>query len=170
MLINKLCIEDGEKYWHFWSYGVYLGSLFGKGAGVGTMRQNKTVAPSPQRSILENLISWYIKSSSLQSLCHWASPSQSYSVHLPADTEVGSCGPRGADITEPVPGNIPTYQWCVLCTVLWQEKGYTMKFRLSLREISRAKSEGFPKGLGYITLYIHTWITIQTYSITILQY
>ena len=34
--------------------------------------------------------------------------------------------------------------------VLWREEGYTMKYNLSLREIPKAKPEGFPEGWGYI--------------------
>ena len=37
-----------------------------------------------------------------------------------------------------------------------------MKYSLSPREIPRAKPEGFPEGLGYISLYI----PIKTFSIT----
>ena len=41
-----------------------------------------------------------------------------------------------------------------------------MKYSLSPREIHRAKLEGFPKGSGYISSYIPTRVTIQTFSIT----
>ena len=41
-----------------------------------------------------------------------------------------------------------------------------MKYSLSPREIPRAKPEGYPEGSGYISLYIPTQITIQTFSIT----
>ena len=47
-------------------------------------------------------------------------------------------------------------------SVLWQEEGYTMKYRLSLR----AKPKGFPEGLGYISSYFPTLVTKQTFSIT----
>ena len=41
-----------------------------------------------------------------------------------------------------------------------------MKYSLSPREIPRAKPEGFPEGSGYISLYILTIVTIQTFSMT----
>ena len=41
-----------------------------------------------------------------------------------------------------------------------------MKYSQSPREISRAKPKGFPEGSGYISLYIPTRVTIQTFSIT----
>ena len=41
-----------------------------------------------------------------------------------------------------------------------------MKYSLSPREIPRAKPEGFPKGTGYISSYILTQVTIQTFSLT----
>ena len=41
-----------------------------------------------------------------------------------------------------------------------------MKYSLSPREIPRSKSKGFPEGLGYISLYIPTRVTIQTFPIT----
>ena len=53
-------------------------------------------------------------------------------------------------------------------SVFWQEEGYMMKYSLSSREIPRAKPKGFPEGSGYISLYILTWVTIQTFSITTL--
>ena len=40
-----------------------------------------------------------------------------------------------------------------------------MKYSMSPREIPRAKPKGFPEGLGYISLYILTRVTIQTFSI-----
>ena len=43
-----------------------------------------------------------------------------------------------------------------------------MKYSLGLREILRAKPEGFPEGSGYISSYIPTRVTIQTFSITAL--
>ena len=51
-------------------------------------------------------------------------------------------------------------------SVLWREEVYTMKYTLSLREIPRAKPEGFPEGLGYIPSYFQTRVTIQTFLIT----
>ena len=54
--------------------------------------------------------------------------------------------------------------WAV--SVLWREEGYTVKYSLSTREIPRAEPEGFPKGWGYISLYILTWVIIQTFSIS----
>ena len=50
--------------------------------------------------------------------------------------------------------------------VLWQEEGYTVKYSLSTWEIPRAEPEGFPKGSGYISPYIPTWVIIQTFSIS----
>ena len=41
-----------------------------------------------------------------------------------------------------------------------------MKYCLSPREIQRAKPEGFPKGRGYISSYILTEVTLQTFLIT----
>ena len=41
-----------------------------------------------------------------------------------------------------------------------------MKYSLGQREIPRAQPEGFPEGSGYISLYILTQVTIQTFSIT----
>ena len=41
-----------------------------------------------------------------------------------------------------------------------------MKYSLSSREIPRACPWDFPKGSGYISLYILTQVTIQTFSIT----
>ena len=41
-----------------------------------------------------------------------------------------------------------------------------MKYSLSPREILRAKPNGFPEGSGYISVYILTQVTIQTFSIT----
>ena len=41
-----------------------------------------------------------------------------------------------------------------------------MKYKLSPREIPRAKPEGFPEGLDYISSYIRTRVTMQTFSIT----
>ena len=41
-----------------------------------------------------------------------------------------------------------------------------MKYSMSLREIPRAKPQGFPEGSGYISSYIPTQVTIQTFSIT----
>ena len=41
-----------------------------------------------------------------------------------------------------------------------------MKYSLRPREIQGAKSEGFPEGSGYISLYFPTRVTIQTFSIT----
>ena len=41
-----------------------------------------------------------------------------------------------------------------------------MKYSLSLREIPRAKAEGFPEGSGNISSNIPTQVTIQTFSIT----
>ena len=41
-----------------------------------------------------------------------------------------------------------------------------MKYSLSLREVPRAKPEGYPEGSDYISLYIPTPVTIQTSSIT----
>ena len=41
-----------------------------------------------------------------------------------------------------------------------------MKYSLSLREIPRAKVEGFPEGSGYISSYIPNQVTIKTFSIT----
>ena len=42
-----------------------------------------------------------------------------------------------------------------------------MKYSLILREILRAKLEGFPEGSDYISLYIPTQGTIQTFSILV---
>ena len=39
-----------------------------------------------------------------------------------------------------------------------------MKYSLSPREILRVKPKEFPEGLGYISLYIPTRVTIQTFS------
>ena len=39
-----------------------------------------------------------------------------------------------------------------------------VKYSLSPKEILRAKPEGFPEGLGYISPYIFTRVTIQTFS------
>ena len=39
-----------------------------------------------------------------------------------------------------------------------------MKYSMSLREIPRAKRQGFPEGSGYISSYIPTQVTIQTLS------
>ena len=50
-----------------------------------------------------------------------------------------------------------------IVTVLWQEEGSTMKYSLSPREILRAKPEGFPEDSGYISLYIPSQVTIQTF-------
>ena len=41
-----------------------------------------------------------------------------------------------------------------------------MKYSLSLREIPRAKPAGFHQGSGYISSFIPTPVTIQTFSIT----
>ena len=41
-----------------------------------------------------------------------------------------------------------------------------MKYSLSPREIPRAKPEGFLEGSNYISSYIPTRVTIQTFSIT----
>jgi hypothetical protein len=41
-----------------------------------------------------------------------------------------------------------------------------MKYRLSLREILRAKPTGFPEGSGYISSHVLTRVSIQTLSIT----
>ena len=41
-----------------------------------------------------------------------------------------------------------------------------MKYSLSPREIRRAKPEGFPEALGYISSYFLNQVTIQTFSIT----
>ena len=62
-----------------------------------------------------------------------------------------------------------TIHWTVYCSesVLWWEEGYTMKFSLSLGEILRAKPKGFLKSAGYISFFIPTWVTIQTFPITI---
>ena len=49
---------------------------------------------------------------------------------------------------------------------LWWDEGYTEKYSLSLWKILRAKPEGFPEGTGYISSYIPTWVTIDTFSIT----
>ena len=43
-------------------------------------------------------------------------------------------------------------------SVLWREEGYTVKYSLSPRD--------FPEGSGYISPYIPTRVTIQTFSIT----
>ena len=51
-------------------------------------------------------------------------------------------------------------------SVLLQEEGYTVKYGRSPREIPRAEPEGFPEGSGYISPYIPTRVTIQTFSIT----
>ena len=51
-------------------------------------------------------------------------------------------------------------------TVLWREEGYTMKYRLSPREIPRAEPEGFPEGSGDISSYTPTRVTIQSFSIS----
>ena len=48
---------------------------------------------------------------------------------------------------------------------MWREEGYKMKYILSSREILRAKPEGFREGSGYISLYVLTWVTMQTFSI-----
>ena len=48
---------------------------------------------------------------------------------------------------------------------MWQEEGYTIKYSLSQREIQRAKPEGFSQGSGYISSYIPTRVTKQTFSI-----
>ena len=50
--------------------------------------------------------------------------------------------------------------------VLWCKEGYTMKYSVSPRGIRRAKLQGFTEGLGYISLYFPTWVTLQTFSIT----
>ena len=42
-----------------------------------------------------------------------------------------------------------------------------MKYRLSLREIPRAKPKGFPEGSGYISSHVLTRVTIQTLSYVI---
>ena len=39
-----------------------------------------------------------------------------------------------------------------------------MKYSLSPREIPRAEPKGFPEGSGYISQYIPTRVTIQTFS------
>ena len=52
-------------------------------------------------------------------------------------------------------------------SILWQEEGYTVKYGLSPKEIPRANPKGFPEGSGYISPYIPTRVTIQTFSITI---
>ena len=41
-----------------------------------------------------------------------------------------------------------------------------MKYSLSPREIPRPKPKGLPDGLGYISSYIPTWVTMQKFSIT----
>ena len=41
-----------------------------------------------------------------------------------------------------------------------------MKYSLSAREIPRAKRKLFSEGSGYISSYIRTRVTIQTFSIT----
>ena len=41
-----------------------------------------------------------------------------------------------------------------------------MKYSLGPREIPRAKLKGFPEGSDYISLYIPTGVTIQTWSFT----
>ena len=41
-----------------------------------------------------------------------------------------------------------------------------MKYSLSPREIPRSLPDGFSGGLGYISSYILTRVTIQTFSIT----
>ena len=41
-----------------------------------------------------------------------------------------------------------------------------MKYSMSLREILRAKPQGFPEGSGYISSYIPIQVTIHTFSIT----
>ena len=42
-----------------------------------------------------------------------------------------------------------------------------MKYTLNLREILRAELKRFSEGSGYISTYILTRVTIQTFSITI---
>ena len=51
-------------------------------------------------------------------------------------------------------------------SLLWREEGYTIKYSLSQREILRATPKRFPGGSGYISLYIATPLTIQTFLIT----
>ena len=46
-----------------------------------------------------------------------------------------------------------------IVSVLWWEEGYNVKYSLN----PRAEPEGFSKGLGYISQYIPTWATIQTF-------
>ena len=58
---------------------------------------------------------------------------------------------------------IKTWTINITVSVFWREEGCTMKCSLS----TRAKPKGFPEGSGYISLYIPTWVTIQTFSITV---
>ena len=44
-----------------------------------------------------------------------------------------------------------------------------MKYSLNTREISRAKPKGFPKGLGHISLYISTQVSMQVFTIAKLK-
>ena len=53
-----------------------------------------------------------------------------------------------------------------IVSVLWREEGYTVKCSLSTREILRAEPGGFTEGSGYISLYILTWVTIQSFSMS----
>ena len=44
-----------------------------------------------------------------------------------------------------------------------------MKYTLRPKEMPRAKPEGFSEGSGHISSYIPTRVTIQAFSITILE-
>ena len=49
-------------------------------------------------------------------------------------------------------GKFTNMVWIHIVSVLWQEEGYP-KYSLSLRQILKAMTKGFPKGSGYIWLY-----------------
>ena len=64
--------------------------------------------------------------------------------------------------------NMSRYCWTCLdiVSVLWQEEGYMVKYSRSTREMQRAEPERFSEGSGYISPYILSCVTIQTFSIS----
>ena len=53
-----------------------------------------------------------------------------------------------------------------IASVLWRDKGFTVKYSLSTREIPRAEPGGCPGASGYISPYIQTWVIIHTFSMS----
>ena len=49
-------------------------------------------------------------------------------------------------------------------SVSWNNEWFMVNYTLSMKEIPRAKPEGYLKGSGYISSYMMTWLIIQTLS------